>query len=101
MALSSAESGVVSYLSKYVRSAARMQEELGWTRSSLRKCIRPPVENGLRAHDDDSRAPVLNNRPGPDSGNRAGAVPLWCGSFFLLFLTSLPVPFRHFALVSA
>jgi hypothetical protein len=40
---------------------ARMQEELGWTRSSLRKCIRPLVENGLRAHDDDPRVPVLNH----------------------------------------
>src|ERR1700730_10262614 len=36
-----------------------MQEELGWTRSSLRKCIRPLVENRLRAHDDDPRVPVL------------------------------------------
>ena len=36
-----------------------MQEELGWTRNSLRKCIRPLVENGLRAHDDDPHVPVL------------------------------------------
>ena len=36
-----------------------LQEELGWTRSSLRKCIRPLVENRLRAHDDDPRVPVL------------------------------------------
>src|SRR5207244_12146116 len=41
-----------------------MQEELGWTRSSLRKCIRPLVENGLRAHDDDPHVPVLANRRG-------------------------------------
>src|SRR5208283_4367712 len=41
-----------------------MQEELGWTRSSLRKCMRPLLENGLRAHDDDPRVPVLNNRHG-------------------------------------
>src|SRR5215472_1855934 len=41
-----------------------MQEELGWTRNSLRKCIRPLVENGLRAHDDDPRVPVLANRHG-------------------------------------
>src|SRR5580700_7345569 len=41
-----------------------MQEELSWTRSSLRKCIRPLVENGLRAHDDDPRVPVLVNRDG-------------------------------------
>src|SRR5882724_2987394 len=47
-----------------VWSAARMQEELCWTRSSLRKCIRPVVENGLRAHDDDPHVPVLNNRHG-------------------------------------
>jgi hypothetical protein len=29
------------------------------TRNSLRKCIRPLVEIGLRAHDDDPRVPVL------------------------------------------
>ena len=44
-----------------IMARARMQEELGWTRSSLRKCIRPLVENGLRAHDDDPRVPVLNH----------------------------------------
>jgi hypothetical protein len=53
-----------------------MQAELGWTRSSLRKCIRPLVENGLRAHDDDPHVPVLNNRHGQerpcyDSGSQA------------------------------
>src|SRR3954464_3005310 len=31
----------------------------GLTRNSLRKCIRPLVEIGLRAHDDDPRVPVL------------------------------------------
>ena len=41
-----------------------MQEELGWTKSSLRKCLRPLVENGLRAHDDDPHVPVLANRRG-------------------------------------
>lgn len=42
----------------------RTARELGWTRSSLRKCIRPLVENGLRAHDDDPRVPVLVNPHG-------------------------------------
>src|SRR5437660_11831614 len=44
-----------------VWSAARVQEEFDGTRSSLRKCIRPLVENGLRAHDDDPRVTVLVN----------------------------------------
>lgn len=40
-----------------------MQEELGWTRSSLRKRVRHLVENGFPAHDDDPHVPVPNNRP--------------------------------------
>ncbi len=65
-----------------------MQEELGWTRSSLRKCIRPLVENGLRAHDDDPRVPVLDNRHGCekpcyDAGSRARRLTVF--SSFLFF----------------
>ena len=37
---------------------------IGSDENSLRKCIRPLVENGLRAHDDDPRVPVLVNRDG-------------------------------------
>ena len=69
-----------------------MQEELGWTRSSLRKCIRPLVENCLRAHDDDPRVPVLVNRravmkdPCFNAGSRARHLTV-CGS-------RLPFPTR-------
>jgi hypothetical protein len=42
----------------------RTARRIGATRNSLRKCIRPLVENGLRAHDDDPRVPVLDNRRG-------------------------------------
>jgi len=65
-----------------------MQEELGWTRSSLRKCIRPLVENGLRAHDDDPRVPVLVNRRGherPVFQHRFSGTPFDC-SFVLSVL---------------
>ena len=70
---------------KYVWSAARVQEEFDWTRSSLRKCIRPLVENGLRAHDDDPRVPVLVNRDGhqrPMFQRRFSGTPFDC--FFVL-----------------
>lgn len=72
-------------LLKHVWSAARVQEELSWTRSSLRKCIRPLVENGLRAHDDDPRVPVLVNRRGherPVFQRRFSGTPFDC--FFVL-----------------
>ena len=42
----------------------RTARRIGCDENSLRKCIRPLVETGLRAHDDDSRVPVLNNRHG-------------------------------------
>ena len=66
-----------------------MQEELGWTKSSLRKCLRPLVENGLRAHDDDPGVPVLNNRPGRerpyyDAGSRARRLTVFFVLPFLL-----------------
>ena len=66
---------------------AGMQEELGWTRSSLRKCIRPLVENGLRAHDDDPRVPVLDNRRGCekpcyDAGSRARRLTVFSSILF-------------------
>src|SRR6266487_6808041 len=71
-----------------VWSAARVQEEFDGTRSSLRKCIRPLVENGLRAHDDDPRVPVLVNRHGRerpyyDTGSRARHLTVF--SSFLFF----------------
>ena len=37
----------------------RTARRIGVTRNSLRKCIRPLVENGLRANDDDPHVPVL------------------------------------------
>ena len=70
---------------KYVWSAARVQEEFDGTRSSLRKCIRPLVENGLRAHDDDPRVPVLVNPDGhekPVFQRRFSGTPFDC--FFVL-----------------
>jgi hypothetical protein len=42
----------------------RTARRIGCDENSLRKCIRPLVETGLRAHDDDSRVPVLVNRHG-------------------------------------
>src|SRR5713101_5473991 len=74
-----------------------MQEELGWTRSSLRKCIRPLVENGLRAHDDDPRVPVLDNRHGCekpcyDAGSRARRLTVF--SSFLFFCRLLGSEFQ-------
>src|SRR6266704_3320465 len=71
-----------------VWSAARVQEEFDGTRSSLRKCIRPLVENGLRAHDDDPRVPVLVNRRGherPVFQGRFSGTPFDC-SFVLSVL---------------
>src|SRR6266581_8051690 len=72
-----------------VWSAARVQEEFDGTRSSLRKCIRPLVENGLRAHDDDPRVPVLVNRRGrerPVFQRRFSGTPFDCS--FVLFCSS-------------
>jgi hypothetical protein len=42
----------------------RTARRIGFDENSLRKCIRPLVENDLRAHDDDSHVPVLDNRHG-------------------------------------
>jgi len=42
----------------------RTARRIGVDENSLRKCIRPLVETGLRAHDDDPRVPVLANRHG-------------------------------------
>src|SRR5216117_3166059 len=58
------------------------------TGNSLRKCIRPLVENGLRAHDDDPRVPVLDNRRGRerphfDPGSQARRLTVF--SSFLFF----------------
>ncbi len=75
------------------------QKELGWTISSLRKCIRPLVENGLRAHDD-PRVPVLDNRHGCekpcyDAGSRARRLTVF--SSFLFFKLLIHCPRRSFA----
>jgi hypothetical protein len=42
----------------------RTARRIGFDENSLRKCIRPLVETGLRAHDDDPRVPVLVNPHG-------------------------------------
>src|ERR1019366_4369775 len=75
------------------------QKELGWTISSLRKCIRPLVENGLRAHDD-PRVPVLDNRHGCekpcyDAGSRARRLTVF--SSFLFFKLLIHCPRRSIA----
>src|SRR5712691_3233635 len=80
---------VTRSLLKHVWSAARVQEKSVETRSSLRKCIRPLVENGLRAHDDDPRVPVLVNRRGherPVFQRRFSGTPFDCS--FVLFCSS-------------
>src|ERR1019366_2505921 len=71
------------------------QKELGWTISSLRKCIRPLVENGLRAHDDDPRVPVLANRHGCekpcyDAGSRARRLTVFSSFLFFKLLIHCP-----------
>ena len=40
----------------------RTAKRIGFGENSLRKRVRPRVENDLRAHDDDPGAPVLANR---------------------------------------
>jgi hypothetical protein len=42
----------------------RTPRRIGCDENSLRKCIRPLVETGLRAHDDDPRVPILVNPHG-------------------------------------
>src|SRR5882724_4793491 len=83
-----------------VWSAARVQEKSVETRSSLRKCIRPLVENGLRAHDDDPRVPVLVNRRGHErpyfnAGSRARHLTVLSSFLFFCRLPGNELP-SHF-----
>jgi hypothetical protein len=76
----------------------RTARRIGCDENSLRKCIRPLVETGLRAHDDDPHVPVLDNRHGRERPRYATGFQARRWTVFSSFLSAADPREKNFKL---